>query len=68
MLPEDFFKITKTIQGKRWQVRRVCGREPNYWCWLVNVEKPEDQCRLSLKAWNEYPGYMAFGLTNYQGV
>jgi hypothetical protein len=55
MAPTDF-KVVKNLDGKRWRVAAVHGRAPHRWAWLVNVDKPLDQCRFSLKAWEEIAG------------
>ncbi len=37
--------------GKDWRISRICANHPEKpWAWMVNVRKPADQVRLSMRA------------------
>jgi hypothetical protein len=40
-----------TLRGKKWRVASIHADHPDYpWGWMVRVDKPMDQCRLSLRS------------------
>ena len=43
------------LQGRKWWVASIEGSPPHEWAWLCRVDKPMDQCRLSLRA-DEFKG------------
>lgn len=38
-----------TIDGKRWRIAAIHGAPARRWAWLVNIDRPAEQVRLSMK-------------------
>lgn len=37
-------------RGKWWRIASIHGRYPHRWAWLVNINKPDEQIRLSVNS------------------
>lgn len=37
-----------TIDGKRWRIAAIHGAPARRWAWLVNIDRPREQVRLSM--------------------
>lgn len=37
------------IGGKRWRITSLHGRPEHRWAWLVNIDRPDDQVRMSMR-------------------
>jgi len=38
------------FNGKFWKIAAKCGSPEHRWAWLVNINNPKEQVRLSLKS------------------
>lgn len=39
-----------TFKGKQWRIASIHGHRGYEWGWLINIDNPEEQCRLSLRS------------------
>lgn len=39
-----------SFDGKQWRIAAIHGFAPHRWAWLVNINMPTEQVRLSLNA------------------